>query len=97
MDDSRCGFTAITFQIIAAGHRVIIKIEDARFAVIIEGSSGQLIFFNGADQCCGHGMRFSTASRLAIDEIAPPLQPDFARQRFVDQITDTRNLCIERV
>jgi hypothetical protein len=54
-------------------------------------------FLDRREQDVRHRMACYVAPRLTLKRVAPPLQPQLARHRFVHEFADTRDLVVEGV
>ena len=97
LDDGRLRRAEIGFQRRLVRHHIVVEIKDPRLAIGVEGGARQVMRGNRLKQRRGDGMPLRLAVPLAVCHIAPPLQPDFAGQRVVDEIADAVNFGVERI
>ena len=96
-DQRRRGFTAVPLAIQPGRHRIVIKIERPCLDQIEQRLSGQLAGLDGRQQGEGNRVGLRRAMGGAVQQIAPPLEADFAGKRLVDQRADAGDIGAERI
>ena len=96
-DQVRGHAAGVAFEIGERRHRIVVEIEPARRDQRIEPLHRQLVARNGRAQRRRHRMRPDLAAALAVEHIAPPLQPDLAGQRIANDLAHARDLQVEGI
>ncbi len=96
--DQAAGYTfAIAFQLGQRPHRFIVEIEAARIDHGHKAMRRQRIPCHGRPQCRRHRICIDLAAAGSDEHIAPPLQPDFPRQRLARRFAHARDLQVEGI
>ena len=90
-------FAGVGFEIGNRRYRVIIKIEAARLDEIDQLGRGKAIALDRGEKRRGDRIGARLLVAVAVDDVAPPLQPDFPGQRLARHFADAGNLAVEGV
>ena len=96
-DHGRGGLTGIALEIGERRHRVVVEVEGAGVDEVDEGLPGQPEAHDRVVEGGGDGIAADVAARLALQRVAPPLQPYLAEGGFRDAVADARDLEAEGV
>ena len=77
-DHGRGGLAGIALEIGERRHRVVVEVEGAGVDEVDEGLPGQPEAHDRVVEGGGDGIAADVAARLALQRVAPPLQPDLA-------------------
>ena len=94
--DGRCS-PRIGFQIGNPRHRFVVEIEPPRLDKIAKLGRGELMALDGRKQRTRDRIGTRLAAPFAAQDIAPPLQADFAGQRFARNLAHARHFAVESV
>ena len=96
LDQRRSSLAAIALEPGAAGHGIVVEVEDAGIEIVVERLFRQAVAADRRQQGLGERMACALAPGNGV---APPLQADLARQRLAHAVTHRCDLgveCIER-
>ncbi len=91
------GLAGIALEVAQRRHRVVIEVEDARLDQPRQRRDRQAIARDRVEQRGGDGVPLRLAAGLPFEQVAPPLHPDFARQRLADEGADAGDLEAEGI
>ena len=87
----------VGFQIGHLRHRIFVKVEAPRLDEIDQRVARDVVALHRVEQRRRDRVGARLAITFAIDDVAPPLQADFARQRRVRHVADACHLGIEGI
>ena len=96
-DERRGRLPRIVFQVAEPNHRVVVEIEAPRLDQVDQRLRPKLVGLHAGKQRRRDRIGACLPVPLAIDDIAPPLQADFAGQRLARHVANARHLDIERI
>ena len=97
LDERRRGGARIVVEIGQPAHRIVVEIEAARRDQAGQQLGRQPVARHRREQGRRHRVGLDVAGGFAGDRIAPPLQPDLAGQRLVNDLAHPRDLDIEGI
>ena len=87
----------VGFEIVNTGHRVVVEVEAMRLNQIDKLGRRELMAFHCGKQRRSDGISARLIGPFAADDVAPPLQADFAGQCRVRHLAHARHLGIESI
>lgn len=97
LDQSRCRFAGIAFQLVVGGKWVIVEIADPRINHCEERVPRQPMFFDRGKQGGSNRIAAGIAVRGSFYEVTPPLKADLAWQSLMHHVPYPGDLRIEGI
>jgi hypothetical protein len=96
-EQGRCRCAPIGLELAHRHDRIVVKVARARIDQGVKRSDRQAAARDRVQERGRDRIRRRVAGRPAAQRVAPPLQPDLARQRLVRDLPDARDFDVEPI